>query len=731
MKIKYGFFLSLAAVLCFFASFSTVTNAQKSGGVQSKSLGVVNTDLSVSISDAPDPVMRGENVTFTITVSNLSNVEAQNFTLRAFISTNSTFVSFTAPAGFTCTTPPVGEGGQVNCSAAAVAGNSTNVFTLVANVDSNAGLGASLYTPVVISASNDSDGGNNSDAVVTELAGGVFVSDAGGNFQTTNINTPFPENLRARVTDGNENPLPGVEVTFTAPNEGASGTFAGGMTTVTVTTDADGYATAPTFTANGTAGEFVVTATAPDANNSLEFNLTNVAPMTYTVGNTNDSGAGSLRQAIEDANKNSGNDEIIFDQTVFSTPQTITLTSGEIFIADNGSLTISGTGANRLTISGNNTNRIFSVSGNLILNDLKLSNGSNAEDGGAISAFGGTLQINRCAFYNNTAGEGGGISAVSVNLIVNQSTFFGNQSANVGGAILVFAFEGSSMTSITNSTFNQNTASRGGAIYKGIPIFGGDPLELNLSSLTIAGNTATDTGGGIFVEDGDIDVINSIIAGNTGGDISGIISSQGYNLIQSTIGTIFSGGEPQPTDIIGTSPMLAALANNGGGTDTMMPMMGSPVIDKGTTADLQLVRGGKKSSASNAKKSNVISAPNALIDQRGRVRPFDDPAISNAADGSDIGSVEASAPTAAGVEISGRITGSPDNGITNAQVSLTDQNGQIKIVKANQLGYFAFENIAAGETYVINVKHKNYIFAPQIITANEDVRNLSFTPANN
>src|SRR5258706_11084212 len=55
---------------------------------------------------------------------------------------------------------------------------------------------------------------------------------------------------------------------------------------------------------------------------------TSVQAATYTVVNTNDSGAGSLRQAITDANANAGADTINFDTAgVFATPRTITLTS--------------------------------------------------------------------------------------------------------------------------------------------------------------------------------------------------------------------------------------------------------------------------------------------------------------------------------------------------------------------------------------------------------------------
>ena len=68
--------------------------------------------------------------------------------------------------------------------------------------------------------------------------------------------------------------------------------------------------------------------------------------LTFTVNNLNDSGSGSLRQAVLDANANGGYDEI-----QFAVNGTILLTSGEIVISD--ALTISGPGASRLTVSGN------------------------------------------------------------------------------------------------------------------------------------------------------------------------------------------------------------------------------------------------------------------------------------------------------------------------------------------------------------------------------------------
>ena len=77
---------------------------------------------------------------------------------------------------------------------------------------------------------------------------------------------------------------------------------------------------------------------------------------TYTVTSLADSGAGSLRQAIADANANPGADTIVLSVT-----GAITLTSGVLAITD--SLTIQGPGAGRLAVDGNGISRVFLTSG--------------------------------------------------------------------------------------------------------------------------------------------------------------------------------------------------------------------------------------------------------------------------------------------------------------------------------------------------------------------------------
>jgi hypothetical protein len=100
-----------------------------------------------------------------------------------------------------------------------------------------------------------------------------IVANAGNN-QTIYPYTAFPVNLQALVTDVNGFGVYGVTVVFTAPTTGATGTFANGTNTVTVTTVAGGYANATVFTAGATRGTFSVTATAAGVTTPATFTET-------------------------------------------------------------------------------------------------------------------------------------------------------------------------------------------------------------------------------------------------------------------------------------------------------------------------------------------------------------------------------------------------------------------------------------------------------------------------
>jgi predicted outer membrane repeat protein len=195
------------------------------------------------------------------------------------------------------------------------------------------------------------------------------------------------------------------------------------------------------------------------------------------VDNTNDSGAGSLRQAIDCAEDK---DTITFDASLKG--EVITLLSTLIIDKD---LIIDGASTN-IKIDGNNTNRVFEIKNKphftratVGLKNLTIQNGK-ANKEGELGAGGGiftasktALNIDNVQFLNNHAnGSGGGAIFAgwkSLNTIINShfsgNTTDGNDGDNKvergGGAI---AIKSESSTSIQNSTFHQNSGTVGGAI---------------------------------------------------------------------------------------------------------------------------------------------------------------------------------------------------------------------------------------------------------------------------
>src|SRR4051812_45319242 len=79
-----------------------------------------------------------------------------------------------------------------------------------------------------------------------------------------------------------------------------------------------------------------------------------VVPTVFTVTTAGESGAGTLRQAILDANANAGADTITFN--IAGTNNTISLFTGELAVTD--SVAINGPGASKLTVDANNISRV-------------------------------------------------------------------------------------------------------------------------------------------------------------------------------------------------------------------------------------------------------------------------------------------------------------------------------------------------------------------------------------
>jgi hypothetical protein len=86
------------------------------------------------------------------------------------------------------------------------------------------------------------------------------------------------------------------------------------------------------------------------------------------------------------------------------------------------------------------------------------------------------------------------------------------------------------------------------------------------------------------------------------------------------------------------------------------------------------------------------------------------------------------APTAAPVIISGRIRNSYGNPIANVQVTLTDRFGGVRAARSSPFGYYRFDDVPAGETYIITVSSGRYAFANpvRVLFVTDDLADLDF-----
>ena len=361
------------------------------------------------------------------------------------------------------------------------------------------------------------------------------------------------------------------------------------------------------------------------------------SPLAFTVDSSTSTGTGSgnagdLVYCIEQANANPdpAGSVIQFDPTDFATPHTITLPSTLELSDTNGPEEIDGPGANLLTLSGNQVGA-FEVDSGVTASIVGLTiSGSSAGYGGGIENA-GTLTVSESTIADNDSdGDGGGIQNESGGtLTITNSTITGNSSGGNGAGV-----ENLGALTITNSTITGNSGDEGGGIYNtGTATVAGSTIQNNLAgrgggienvgtltivNSTIAANSCTDpndyVGGGIDEEGGTLTTVNCTIADNDGGglyvggaftttldntiialntngtgtgapadDIAGGFPVSGSNNL---IGTGGSGGLTNGS--IGNQVGVAkpgldpnGLQWNGGPTQTIALMAGSPAIDAG------------------------------------------------------------------------------------------------------------------------------------------------------
>lgn len=90
------------------------------------------------------------------------------------------------------------------------------------------------------------------------------------------------------------------------------------------------------------------------------------------------------------------------------------------------------------------------------------------------------------------------------------------------------------------------------------------------------------------------------------------------------------------------------------------------------------------------------------------------------------GTVNVSGPTAAGVSLSGRVLTADGRGLRNAVVVLTDRNGVSRRALSSSFGYYRFDDVQAGEMYVVSVTSKRYQFTPHVVSVTNEITGLDF-----
>ena len=447
---------------------------------------------------------------------------------------------------------------------------------------------------------------------------------------------------------------------------------------------------------------------------------------TFTVSNLNDSGAGSLRKAVADAKAAAGDDLIVFDNVLTGT---IILTSGEILIDSN--ISISKTGTSSIAVSGNNASRVFNVTSGVIvsLTNISVINGKIEGSGGGILNA-GTLNLSNVVVSDNTAtysgatfgNDGGGIFNTGV-LNVQTSTIKNNKavvlttgSASGGGlsntgtatvnnsSIILNSsigkpsaygggiFNGGNLT-VTSSTIGNNSTSATGANSKsqGGAIFNSGQGTLTIRNTTVGFNkadAAAPDGGGIYNVTGGMVMIRNTIVSDSAlvsgtssmiRDVFGTVTSEGNNLISNATGS--TGWVA--SDKLNQPALLTPLGNYGGPTQTFGILQTSPAIDMGSNAGAPATdqRGATRivggtidiGSFENNPNGVVATLPNGAIGTayNQQLATSQSPTLTFALIGGAL-------PPGLSLSASGAITGTPTaGGLYTFDVSITDANGNV------------------------------------------------------
>ncbi|WP_370688308.1 cadherin-like domain-containing protein [Flavimaribacter sediminis] len=420
-------------------------------------------------------------------------------------------------------------------------------------------------------------GGETSDVHPYVDGGGNFVGDGSVDANDVFAETQnLSDGTEAGVLADNGGPVETVALKLTADNPALD---RGDV--IVESTDANGNARAHDIPGLDNGG-------ALDAG-AVEVQSDEIEASTLIVNTTADvvdatDGVTSLREAIAFANNmddadgvDGSNDTITFDSSVFGNGAAIYLEYGQLRIMSDITIDgdVDGDGKADVTVDGNSNSRVFFFGGEGVstIQSLIVSGGNSGDAGGGIRVdYDTTLEIADSAISDNVVSYvGGGVVNYGI-LSLTNTTVSGN-SASSGGGIA-----NSGELILTNTTVVENTANVGGGL---------NTIEsATLVNTTISGNTADIRGGGInnesiFDSTAFLGLENTIVLGNSGGEVSGGYSDDGGNLIGD--GIIDANDVFATTQNLPDGTVAGVVADNGGSVETiaLKPDLDNPALDRG------------------------------------------------------------------------------------------------------------------------------------------------------
>jgi hypothetical protein len=385
----------------------------------------------------------------------------------------------------------------------------------------------------------------------------------------------------------------------------------------------------------------------------------------HVVTSAADSGPGTYRQAVADAEDDTDEVAIFFapgltvnleSSITYGGTQDIVVTGPVTFDGDDQHQVLVTTGGHDVTFdsvtvrdAGGAGGPALETVGDVDVYSSSFTSGSSAEPGGAVRSV-GEVYVDRSTFSDNASeGDGGALASQTDRIDAYRSTFIDNESGGDGGAIhstvrvgmdrstfdgnvaegnggAAAVTDASEGLFVRRSTFVRNEAVVGGAVFVAGDISGTTP-EVVLSTFT--GNVATAEGGALALPDSFIDLDASTFSGNSAAAGAQVLLDEA-----SARGTIFSqplgggascdltdmdsdhswdtgtscllatGGDDEGSTQNGANPQLGALRDNGGDAPTMLPAASSPIVDQIPAED-----------------GECATPPSLFGDQRDRPRP--------------------------------------------------------------------------------------------------------------